>query len=217
MTALADRIKEARRRRELTQADVAAGLGVSVQAVSQWEGGKTLPTGDRLLRLGEMLGIDLRAPYLAGEAGPFRGDATAGRYVVPLLSRVAAGRWSEAVVHDEPIDELRSFEIYWKPAGPTFVLEVNGDSMLPEFKHGDFIIVDTGLTPIPGDFVVAALEGEQEATFKKYRPRGTDDEGNPIIDLAPLNPDYPTLTISSRRPGRIVGTMQEHRSFRRTR
>lgn len=215
--ALQDRIREGRKRKGMTQAGLAAELGISVQAISQWEGGKTVPTGDRLIKLGDILGMDLRTAYVGGELGPFRGDTSNGRYVVPLLSRVAAGHWTEAIAHETPIDEMQSFEIYWPPAGPTFALEIDGESMMPEFKPGDVIIVDTGIIPIPGDFVVASLDGEQEATFKKYRPRGFDAEGSPVIELAPLNPDYPTLTISAQRPGRIVGTMKEHRSFRRSR
>jgi SOS-response transcriptional repressor LexA len=218
MTTLGDRIREGRKNRNLTQADLANALGISVQAISQWESGKTVPTADRLIFIGDLLGMDLRTAYFAGEMGPYRGDTRSGRYVVPLVSRVAPGHWTETIADDSlPIDEMKSFEIYWPPTGPTFALEIDGESMLPEFKPGDVIIVDTGIVPIPGDYVVAALDGEKEATFKKYRPRGNDASGDPVIELAPLNPDYPTLTMSSKFPGRIIGTMREHRSFRRTR
>ena len=61
---------------------------------------------------------------------------------------------------------------------------VRGTSMAPEFRDGDKIIVDPDLTPQPGDYVVAKLDGEEEATFKKLRPRGTDAAGQPVIDLA---------------------------------
>ncbi|KKB86452.1 hypothetical protein VW29_02510 [Devosia limi DSM 17137] len=217
MSALGDRIRDSRKAAGMTQADLARALGISVQAISQWESGRTVPTADRLIFIGDLLGLDLRTAYFGGELGPYRGDTREGRFVVPMLSKVAAGNWSETVAQQHVADEMRAFEIHWKPSGPTFALEIDGESMMPEFKPGDVIIVDTGLEPIPGDYVVAALEGESEATFKKYRPRGNDADGKPVIELAPLNPDYPSLTISSKSPGRIVGTMKEHRSFRRTR
>lgn len=97
----------------------------------------------------------------------------------------------------------------------SFALDIRGNSMEPEFKDGDRVIIDPHVAPQPGDFV-AAKNGEQEATFKKYRPRGLDAQGNMIFELVPLNDDYPTLR-SDTQPIHIVGTMVEHRKYRRAR
>ncbi len=40
-----------------------------------------------------------------------------------------------------------------------------------------------------------------------------DDQ--PVIELVPLNEDWPTLTISTDNPGHIIGTLVEHRRYRR--
>ncbi len=48
----------------------------------------------------------------------------------------------------------------------TFALRIEGDSMEPDFKAGDVIIVDPEVEPTPGEFVVAKNGGAQ-ATFKK--------------------------------------------------
>ena len=77
------------------------------------------------------------------------------------------------------------------------------------------MILDPELPPQPGDFVVAKLDKEDKATFRKYRPRGFDDKGKPVIELAPLNEDYPMLVIDQRNRGRVVATMVEHRKYRR--
>ncbi len=215
---LGNRIKNARSSLEMTQRQLAEILGISVQAISQWESGRTTPTGENLVRLGSVLGLDLRTPTGTGEFVKFREPYARRNTIVPLLSRVAAGNWSEAIANDtSSLEDLVSFQIYWTPKGAAFALEIAGESMLPEFGDGDLVIVDTGVDPLPGDYVVAAIEGEAEATFKKYRPRGSDDKGDPVIELAPLNPDYPTLTISARNPGHVVGTMMEHRRFRKRR
>lgn len=95
-----------------------------------------------------------------------------------------------------------------------FGLIIRGDSMLPEFKPGDKVIIDPAVQPMPGDFVVAKVNSEQEATFKKYRPRGVNDAGEPVFELVPLNEDYETIR-SDRVPCRIIGTMVEHRKYRR--
>lgn len=97
----------------------------------------------------------------------------------------------------------------------TFALRIEGDSMEPDFKEGDIIIVDPELEPIPGEFVVAK-NGNNEATFKKYRPTFTDLTGRQHYELVPLNDDYPTIN-SSDRPLKIIGVMIEHRIYRRKR
>lgn len=87
--------------------------------------------------------------------------------------------------------------------------------MLPEFKAGDLVIIDPEWEPRPGDYV-AAKNGKEEATFKKYRPRGMDARGNEIFELTPLNDDYPTLR-SDITPLAIIGVMAEHRRKSRRR
>lgn len=94
-----------------------------------------------------------------------------------------------------------------------FALKIQGDSMLPQFKEGDIVIVDPAITPQPGDFVVAK-NAEQEAAFKKYRPRGNNEQGKLVFELTALNPDYPTLR-SDIDHCRVVGVMVEHRQFRK--
>jgi hypothetical protein len=37
--------------------------------------------------------------------------------------------------------------------------------------------------------------------FRRYEPQGYDKRGRHIIDLVPLNPNYPTLRIDACNPG----------------
>jgi SOS-response transcriptional repressor LexA len=83
--------------------------------------------------------------------------------------------------------------------------------MLPDFRPGDYVIVDPDAPVRPADVVVAKLDRDQSETVKKYRPRGDDADGCPIFDLVPLNPYYPTLTADAWNPGRIIGSVVERR------
>jgi SOS-response transcriptional repressor LexA len=67
--------------------------------------------------------------------------------------------------------------------------------------------------PRPGDFVVAKNSG-QEAVFKQYRERGVDEAGHTLFELVPLNTFYPVLRSDVQHLN-IVGTMIEHRKYRR--
>lgn len=134
-----------------------------------------------------------------------------GVRLVPVISYVQAGAFKEAI-----LDAQESFVACYAEnlSENAFALEVKGESMMPEFKPGDKIVIDPDVQPIPGDFVIAQ-NGEHEATFKKYRPRGYDEKGEVIFELTPLNPDYPTLN-SLGQPIKIIGTVIEHiRALRR--
>lgn len=96
-----------------------------------------------------------------------------------------------------------------------FGLDVEGLSMMPMFQPGDRIIVDPELAPNPGDFVVAR-NGSDQATFKKYRPRGIDHNGEMIFELVPLNDDYPTLRSDTEHLV-VIGVVTEFKKkLRRT-
>ena len=56
---LCEKLTQARKAAGLTQADVAAKLNVSRQAVSRWESGDTTPTMDKLKTLARIYGVSL--------------------------------------------------------------------------------------------------------------------------------------------------------------
>ena len=135
--------------------------------------------------------------------------AAVGLRPIPVISSVQAGA-------------LRDMESPYPPGAGyayeytdqdlsdwAFALDVEGLSMMPEFRPGDRIVVDPEISPNPGDFVVAR-NGSEQATFKKYRPRGIDAAGNVIFELVPLNEDYPTLRSDTEHLS-VIGVVTEHR------
>ncbi|EEP0472673.1 LexA family transcriptional repressor, partial [Salmonella enterica] len=76
----------------------------------------------------------------------------------------------------------------------SFWLDVQGDSMTApaglSIPEGMIILVDPEVEPRNGKLVVAKLEGENEATFKKL----VMDAGRKF--LKPLNPQYPMIEIN---------------------
>lgn len=132
---------------------------------------------------------------------------------VPVISYVQAGMWTEIVNSFQPGDANEWLVTSDTHSPNTFVLVVRGNSMEPDFKDGDLVVIDPSVRPRPGSFVVAK-NGREEATFKKYRPRSVDVLGNDIFELIPLNEDYPTMR-SNEQAIEIIGTMVEHRRFYR--
>lgn len=139
--------------------------------------------------------------------------STAGSRKVPLISYVQAGNMTE-IVDSYAVGAAAEWLLTDLDLSTSaFALKIKGDSMSPEFREGDTVIIDPAITPLPGDYVVAK-NGKEEATFKKYRPRGLNERGDEVFELVPLNDDYASIR-SDLSPARIIGTMVEHRRYRK--
>jgi SOS-response transcriptional repressor LexA len=216
---LGQRIRARREAVGLTQEKLATTCGVSRAAVAQWEAGVTRPSLDNLVKAADALGIWLSWLTMGDQSlpdmpNPFANPAApAARAGIPVIDLERAGEWATDSTSLSPdIERIAGDPTH---SARTFALLIRDESMAPDFREGDKIIIDPEVTPQPGDFVVAKLDRETEATFKKFRPRGEDASGAATIELAPLNPDWPTVMINAESPGRIIGTLVEHRRYRR--
>lgn len=121
----------------------------------------------------------------------------------PVISWVNAGQWMEAI---EPYDR-RSIDNWLETttqcSEESFWLDVKGDSMTApaglSIPEGTSILVDPLVEARNGKLVVAKLEHENEATFKKL----VIDAGRKF--LKPLNPQYPITEINE--SCRIIGVV----------
>ncbi|MHC6657390.1 LexA family protein [Aeromonas salmonicida] len=224
---ISDRIASRRKDLSLTQVALAKKIGISGVSVGKWESGLNQPKGRYLNDLAAALGVSVDW-LLTGKEGGVVGmtDAHPPGYHnvepavipqgnrVPILSYVQAGNWREMCEQATTFDGNVEYVTANVDIGPFgFGLWLRGDSMLPQFKEGHLIIVDPDEAPQPGDYVVAK-NGSNEATFKKYRPRGIDENGKEVFELVPLNDDYPTMH-SDRQHIQIIGVMVEQRIFRK--
>ena len=208
-------------RGKTSQSALAREIGVSPQSIQYLLDPRNNASGSKH---SSSLAVALRVhpDWLARGVGPMDDDTPEiqpaflpGFHRVPLISTIQAGAWSEIVDNFQPGDADEWLAVD-RPLSPgAFALDIRGRSMEPEFFAPDRVIIDPAVVPRPGDFV-AAKNGDQEATFKKYRPRGLDDNGHMVFELVPLNPDFPVLR-SDLEPITIIGTMMEHRRYRKTR
>lgn len=213
-----DRLKPALDAKNWGIQQFADAIGVSYQAVVKVRDGGAFGSKNNI-KAANALGLN--PAWLAtgdgGKAATFDANVRPtppGMRAYPVISKIQAGLVKEIACPYEPGDGF-AVEFGEDDASPwAFYLEIEGDSMLPEFRPGDRVLIDPEVTPRPGDFV-AARNTKQEATFKKYRVRGIGDTGQEVFELVPLNDDYPTLR-SDEQHLVVVGTMLEHRrKFRR--
>ena len=131
-------------------------------------------------------------------------------YRYPLISSIQAGLWTGIDflrTADEDFEMIASNILASEDA---FYLRIEGKSMEPRFHEGDLVLIDPNIAPTPGRFV-AAINGEDEATFKQYKELGVMTENNvPHFELVPLNPMFPTLSTLNQEI-RIIGVAIERR------
>lgn len=182
--------------------------------LSRIETGKQGAGEDVLRLLAQALSCSV-ADFFTAEGKANVEPAPLGIRRIPLIDYVQAGHMTEVCDPYAVGDAAEWLMTDSDLSVNAFALRIKGDSMLPDFSEGDVVIIDPTVMPYPGCFV-AAKNGDNEATFKKYRPRGINERGVDVFELVPLNEDYPSLR-SDLVEVRIIGTMVEHRRFFRRR
>lgn len=182
-------LKKCRKKQGISQAELAARLGVTQQAVGKWESGKSSPDPSTVARIAGILGTT--ADYLLGLYRPAADlSETESRFfggyaesLIPVIGTVKAGYGALAFEEDYGKEYARV-----KDPANYFYLVVRGDSMEPRIQDGDLALVHRQPTLENGDLGVMVF-GEGEGTLKKYIQRG-----NAVI-LQPFNPAYEEKVI----------------------
>lgn len=223
MDTIGERIKKFRMTLGLNQKDFAEACGKldTREKASKWgqsrignyETGTRMPDLEDIRIISSVLNIEPSdLAFGSGNIIP----ATIGTTKVPLISYIQAGQWAGIEDFRETCGDYEYILTDLDVSENAFALEIRGDSMIPDFIEGDVVIIDPSEPPHAGEFV-AAVNGDYEATFKKYRPLGEVDRfGREHFELIALNSDYPKLS-TLKQEIRIIGTMVEHRIYRRKR
>ncbi|MBU9847005.1 translesion error-prone DNA polymerase V autoproteolytic subunit [Rahnella ecdela] len=120
------------------------------------------------------------------------------KITLPLfLDRVPCGFPSPAQDYVESRIDLNKLLIAHPSA--TYFIRVSGHSMSDaNVNEGDLLVVDSALTAVDGDIVVAAVDGE--FTVKKLRT-------HPVLQLVPMNPSYSPITFQDEESLEIFGVV----------
>jgi len=221
MKTLSERLKLAMESngKRITQAALARACNLSAPSVNDWLTGKT-KTIEGVNLLNAAVFLKVSPVWLGSGKGKMREEGSnvspskPDTRRIPVINKIPAGGPRQIVDDYVTGSGMEDIATDLKLGDHAFALIIDGDSMLPDFKTGDKVIIDPCVRPRPGDFVAARCNGD-EGTFKKYRNRGIDTDGREVFELVPLNEDYPTMR-SDLMPCEIIGTMVEHRRLRRT-
>lgn len=200
----------------VTQQSIADALDISQGAVGHYLNGRNALNTSVAAVFAKLLGVSVSefSQSLAKEISNMSSVASenttyVGKYVpgskYPVISKVQAGAWCEAV---EPYS-LKDIDLWLESdahiQGEAFWLQVDGDSMTApvglSIPEGTYVLFDTGREPVNGSLVIAKLSDSNEATFKKLVIDGSQKY------LKGLNPQWPLVPINGNC--RIIGVAVE--------
>ena len=202
-------LKLLRKTKGFTQQQVADYLGINRVSYTDFENGKTNIKPVYLVKLAEYFNVstdyilgkddtpdpgwkviqdpaDLRFPPKVFPAEPLP-DLDRETALIPILGSVRAGYDNYA---EENLEGYMTIDERLKAMHPdAYVLNVKGDSMEPEIKHGDIVICAPDVEIRNNDVAIICVNGEV-GTVKRIR---FEDDG---LTLVPANPNYRKIHYS---------------------
>lgn len=204
------RIKQAREKLGLTQAELARQVGVSRTAVGMWENGAAFPQHKNVPRLSEILGLHPASfdPYSGSTVTPVLTSSYTNQ--IPVLDWTELQAWSGGEINMGATASREFLQVDSSIGKRTIALRIKDESMCPDFRINDEILIDPDLEPEEDDCVLVRITKTGQEVFRHYVPR----RGG-AYDLLAENPEWPTVTINATNPAEMLGVLIEHRRKRR--
>ncbi len=193
-----ERLRSARKRKQLTQKELAAKVNAAHNSISNWENNQNMPDPETIQNL--CWALDVQPNYFFSVDVPFPGNILPMPEMrkLPLIGAIACGVPILAEEHVEGYVDIP------KQIHADFALVCRGDSMInARIFDGDIVYIRAQETVDNGE--IAAVLIDDEATLKRVRLY--DDH----ISLEPENPMYKPLVYwnedmnSVRIIGKAVG------------
>ena len=207
----AERLRQLRRNDNLTQKQLAKLLNVSDGTIAMWETGKRQPDLDTIYKIACFFNISIDSLMgVNNKADSNISPVNIGSSFVkvPVYGEIPAGIPIEMIdtSYIEDYEDISAELI--KGDKKAFCLRVKGESMLPEFKNGDVLVLIQQEDCNNGEFCAVSIN-HTECTFKKVIKHSHG------ITLQPLNPAFEPMYFSNKQiedlPITILGVVKEVR------
>ncbi len=143
------RFRQGRRRKNLTQANIATALGVSQSAVAQWEAGRSFPAPELVAKIEKLTGVR----FLTEEREQVQNrDGREKRGRMPIIGLPAPGDDQRILVDGQPHGEIVA-PPQLEGVPQARAVYVRGGSMEPRYYPGEIVYLNPLRPPNPGDFV----------------------------------------------------------------
>ena len=190
-----DILKKLRNEKGLSQEELASIINVSKSTIGMYEQGNRIPKADATLKkLAEYFNVTI--DYLMGfSENRYPTPAITEDYVTfPVIGDIAAGYDNIAIENweGEKIDVPLSY-LKGRSKNDYFVLCVKGNSMFPEYRENDKVLILKQTTMNYSGQVGAVLYNDEYATLKRVEYVSGED----WMRLVPINPNHESITITN--------------------
>ena len=208
------RIKQERKSKNLTMkalAELTDNLNLS--RINNYERGERTPGPEEIKQLAKVLEVSPSFLMCLSDdrQGSFKNPGLGG--LLPILDYKSACDPALAIErikdesYSEKLDLIPISSTVQKRIGKNaFALAVKDESMAPEFKFDDILIIDPDTQPNPCDFIIVKLENESEAIIRKFKQLSASKE-NPEFELIAINNDWPDVKISKEFNEIFIGSV----------
>ena len=176
-------LKIIRENKKISQQEIADKIGVDRSAISYWESGKAEPTMGNVVKVAEVLDVDIIS-LIGGNFNFDNAELLETKPIdtvkIPVLGVIKAGIPIEA--QEEIIDYVDIPKEWTKGDKKFYALKISGDSMYPKYQTNDIVVFELthDIDTINKKDCVVMVNG-YDATFKNVI---ISESG---ITLVPLN------------------------------
>jgi len=145
--------------RGLRAIDVSRGTGIPPSTFSDWKAGRSTPKTDKMKKIADFLNVSVDF-LLTGK----QSDIEVANEVNELLKSIGERPLYEVAAGNGRINSAPEYVSSDLP-DDCELIQIVGDSMLPELRNGDICVVEKTTQITPKDYTVIKVDGES-ATVK---------------------------------------------------
>lgn len=179
-----DRLRNARKAKQLTQKELAAKIKAAHNSISNWENNQNMPDPETIQNLCWALDVEPNYFFSTVTTSPYPTNIIPMPIMnkIPLIGSIACGT---PILAEEHIEDYVDIPSHIKA---DFALTCKGDSMInARIFDGDIVYIRQQEEFVNGEIAAVLIDGE--ATLKRIRL--FDDH----ISLEPENPQYRPIVL----------------------
>lgn len=212
---IGQRIQVERKAKGLTQAKLAELAGGFKQPrINNWEQGIRTPGPEEIKQLAEILEVSPAfLMCLTDRKQPHPLDRNYVGALIPLLHPEQLDdprHWIKTIKEGEYDGEITfipiSIELAKMIGDNAFALKMEDESMEPELKLSDVLIIDQDAMPKPGNFVVVKSDDNSEIIIRRYKQLSISKSTHQF-ELLATNKNWPDIKSHELVGYKIIGTV----------
>lgn len=191
---LSRNLTKLRKDNKLTYVKIGWDLSRSYEGVRSWFNGLRFPSDENLTLLADYFNVSKEYLLTDHDISPAIKDSDLVE--IPVIGQIALGT---PILAEQNIDDYLPALRKNLPVGDNFYLKCKGDSMFPEIRDGDYVLIHSQPEVEDGEIAAVLVNNDTEATLKRVR------HDNKVMMLIPENKKYTPLILDEDRPGRVIG------------